>query len=346
MKKEIYFSVDIESAGPIPGKYSMLSLGACVVGKPSLSFYVEFKPISSAFVPAAMAISGFNLKNLRKTGITPKRAMSEFTSWIDKAAGKKKAVFVGFNGSYDWQFVNWYFETYVGRNPFGFGGIDIKSFYMGLSGLPWGQTTSSQLPPELQPDQPQTHNALDDARAQASIFKKMQARSASPPRTGSSKKMDHLIETFVNDSLSEGDLAQCLQLLKNGGAVNVETAAQELPVAPLVAIHRDGGSVVAVGAIKVKRPHYARGVAKKSGFKFDDQCHEIGYVAVAETHGNRGLSKAITAKLLAEFTQRPVFATTSNKRMKSSLTRAGFSQRGTEWDGKNPKLSLWMLGGA
>jgi hypothetical protein len=30
MKPERYFSVDIESAGPIPGKYSMLSLGAPV----------------------------------------------------------------------------------------------------------------------------------------------------------------------------------------------------------------------------------------------------------------------------------------------------------------------------
>ena len=56
---------------------------------------------------------------------------------------------------------------------FGFGGIDIKSYYMGLTGKPWSSSTSSQLPPEFLPDMPQTHNALDDARAQASIFAKM-----------------------------------------------------------------------------------------------------------------------------------------------------------------------------
>jgi ribonuclease T len=31
-EREIYFSVDIEASGPIPGEYSMLSLGACLVG--------------------------------------------------------------------------------------------------------------------------------------------------------------------------------------------------------------------------------------------------------------------------------------------------------------------------
>jgi DNA polymerase III epsilon subunit-like protein len=179
MKKEIYIFVDIEFAGPILGKYSMLSLGACIVGKPAVSFYVEFKPISADFVPAALAVSGFDLEALKKTGSSPKEAMSDFANWIDKAVGEKKAVFVGFNGSYDWQFVNWYFETFVGRNPFGFGGIDIKSYYMGMTGLLWGQTTSSQLPKEFQPDQPQTHNALDDAQAQASIFEKMRSKSCS-----------------------------------------------------------------------------------------------------------------------------------------------------------------------
>ena len=173
MKSEIYFSVDIESAGPIPGKYSMLSLGACIVGKSTDTFYVELKPISTAFVPAAMEVSGFDLKSLRKTGVHPAKAMKDFALWIEASAGKKKSVFVGFNGCYDWQFVNWYFETFLGHNPFGFGGVDIKSYFMGMCGLPWAKTTSSQLPAQFQPDQAQTHNALDDARAQASIFKKL-----------------------------------------------------------------------------------------------------------------------------------------------------------------------------
>jgi DNA polymerase III epsilon subunit-like protein len=173
MKRECYFSVDIESSGPIPVKYSMLSLGACIVGKPEVGFYVELKPISKKFVPEALKVSGFDLIKLEKEGKSPGAAMKDFRKWVEKMAGDAKAIFVGFNACYDWQFVNWYLESFASGNPFGFAGIDIKSYYMGLSGLEWSKTTSSQLPPEFQPDTSQTHNALDDARAQASIFEKL-----------------------------------------------------------------------------------------------------------------------------------------------------------------------------
>jgi ribonuclease T len=173
VKPERYFSVDIESAGPIPGKYSMLSLGACVVGEPTVSFYAELKPISKEFVPDALKVSGFDLGRLEQEGQPPEKVMKDFRLWVETATRDSKPIFVGFNGCYDWQFVNWYCETFADGNPFGFGGIDIKSFYMGLSGEPWARTTSSQLPEEFQPDVPQTHNALDDARAQASIFEKL-----------------------------------------------------------------------------------------------------------------------------------------------------------------------------
>lgn len=173
MKAERYFSVDIESSGPIPGRFSMLALGACVVGNPNESFYVELKPLSDAFVPAALEVSGFDLAELRRDGKPPEEAMQSFRRWVESVAGDHKAVFVGFNACYDWQFVNWYLESFAGGNPFGFGGVDIKSYFMGLANLPWSKSTSSQLPDEFQPDEPQTHNALDDAKAQASMFEKM-----------------------------------------------------------------------------------------------------------------------------------------------------------------------------
>jgi ribonuclease T len=173
MSKELYFSVDIESAGPIPGTYSMLSVGACLVGDLSKTFYAELKPISKAFVPDALKVSGLDLGELERTGRDPRQVMQELKAWVLKLSDSKKPVFVGFNGSYDWQFINWYFITFCGDNPFGFGGIDIKSYHMGLAGIDWSKTTSSQLPAEFKPDVPQTHNALDDAKAQGSIFLKM-----------------------------------------------------------------------------------------------------------------------------------------------------------------------------
>jgi DNA polymerase III epsilon subunit-like protein len=156
----------------------MLSIGACAVDEPDESFYAELKPISENFVHAALQVSGFKLEELQRNGTAPEQAMKSFEAWIRKITGSCKPVFVGFNACYDWQFVNWYFVRFTGANPFGFSGLDIKSFYMGLSGKRWSETTSSQLPAEFQPDGPQTHNALDDARAQASIFAKLLRKSS------------------------------------------------------------------------------------------------------------------------------------------------------------------------
>ncbi|NJK90466.1 MAG: 3'-5' exonuclease [Blastochloris sp.] len=168
------FSVDIESAGPIPRQNTAcFSLGACVVGDPTVSFYAELKPITKEFVAEALKISGFNLERLEREGQAPENVMKDFRRWVETVTEECKPVFVGFNGCFDWQFVNWYCESFAGGNPFGFGGIDIKSYFMGFSGETWARSTSSQLPEEFKPDIPQTHNALDDARAQASIFHKL-----------------------------------------------------------------------------------------------------------------------------------------------------------------------------
>ncbi|MGI0072274.1 MAG: hypothetical protein ACREA3_00470 [Nitrosotalea sp.] len=66
-RKEIYISVDIEASGPIPGEYSMLSLGACVVYDTSKTFYREFKPISENYLAEAIQVSGFSLEKLRES---------------------------------------------------------------------------------------------------------------------------------------------------------------------------------------------------------------------------------------------------------------------------------------
>ena len=69
MKPERYFSVDVESSGPIPGKYSLLAIGACMVGSPDESFYAELKPISPDFVPEALKVAGFDLSILARRPI-------------------------------------------------------------------------------------------------------------------------------------------------------------------------------------------------------------------------------------------------------------------------------------
>lgn len=172
-KDEEYISVDVEASGPIPGKYSMLSIGACTVDDIEEGFYTELRPISDSYVKEAIDVSGLSLSHLHEHGVEPTRAMSLLSEWVKKVSANRRPVFVGFNAGFDWAFVNWYFHAFLGENPFGIGGIDIKAYYMGFAGSAWAETTSSKLPNWLQPSRPRTHNALDDARAQGEMFDKL-----------------------------------------------------------------------------------------------------------------------------------------------------------------------------
>jgi len=81
-----------------------------------------------------------------------------------------RPVFVGFNAPFDWMFVADYFYRYIGRNPFGISALDLKSFYMGRSGVStWVETRRVHVDERLglQPDH--THHALEDARGQAAL---------------------------------------------------------------------------------------------------------------------------------------------------------------------------------
>ncbi|HEY0020835.1 MAG TPA: 3'-5' exonuclease [Longimicrobium sp.] len=170
---EVYISVDVEASGPVPPAYSMLSIGACVVGAPERSFYAELRPIGEGAVPAAIEVVGLPLDHFQRNGREPRDTMLDFRRWIGEVSGGGEPVFVGFNATFDWAFVNWYFVTFVGENPFGIGGVDIKSYYMGMANVSWAETRSSRLPAELKSSEPETHNALDDARRQAALFERM-----------------------------------------------------------------------------------------------------------------------------------------------------------------------------
>ena len=176
--REVYISVDVEAAGPLPPTYSMLSLGAALVEDAKATFYAEFRPINSNSVPEAMKVVGRTLKDFEQNGQDPKEAMIAFRDWIRSAARSARPVFVGFNATFDWAFINFYFHTYLGENPFGFGGVDIKSYYMGMSGSTWENSRSSRIPAELKGRSPHTHNALADAIEQAEMFRRMRNGAA------------------------------------------------------------------------------------------------------------------------------------------------------------------------
>src|SRR5688572_24193416 len=103
-QSECSVSVDVETSGPIPGEYSMLSLGACVVGRRDEGFYAELKPLNDNAVPKALRVTGFDLAKLDLTGERPEEVMGKLRDWVTDVAAGATPVFVGFNAAFDWSF--------------------------------------------------------------------------------------------------------------------------------------------------------------------------------------------------------------------------------------------------
>ena len=171
---ETYISVDVETAGPYPREYSLLSIGACTLYPPQETFYVEIQPLNDLFVEEALQISGLKFAELKKNGLTPLEAMSRFADWVEEVTSQEsQSVFVAFNASFDWMFVNDYFHRFLGRNPFGHKALDIKAFYMGMTGVSWTETGMRQVSKKYLGKRALTHQALQDALDQADIFRQL-----------------------------------------------------------------------------------------------------------------------------------------------------------------------------
>ena len=175
---ETYISVDVETTGPYPERYSLLSIGACLVDDPNAGFYTELKPAKSHVMESAMRLSQLSVEQLAREGLSPALAMQQFTEWLRRVApAGQQPLMVAFNAPYDWAFINHYYLEYLGENPFGHSSIDIKAFYMGLTGCPWAETSMLYLSPRFLKGHKLPHDALADARLQAALFGKLLAQS-------------------------------------------------------------------------------------------------------------------------------------------------------------------------
>ena len=74
-------------------------------------------------------------------------------------------------------FVNDYFHRFLGYNPFGHSALDMKAFFMGMTGSLWQETSLQYILPRYLNRQEITHHALRDALDQAEIFQKMMEES-------------------------------------------------------------------------------------------------------------------------------------------------------------------------
>jgi len=180
---DAYFSADVETDGPIPGPFSILSFGIVYAGsfdgkeftRPANydhAFYRELRPISENFQFEAMRVNGLNRDRLIVEGADPTVALSEAFSWIGEIAGNASPVLVAYPLSFDWTWLYWYFIRYCEQgSPFGYSRcFDIKTAVAVKAAIPISEAGRSKLPHSLVPRRQHTHHALEDAKEQAEIF--------------------------------------------------------------------------------------------------------------------------------------------------------------------------------
>lgn len=172
-----FFSVDVETAGPVPGRFSLLSIGACRVDEPFAEFYAELQPETEAAEPSALAVSGLSLARLLADGEPPGVAVRRFADWVEASTSPgDRPVFVAFNAPFDWMFLAEALHRHAGRNPFGHTALDVKALAMGVFGLAWSATSFGSIATRVGVTDPLPHHALGDARLQAEVFRRILAQ--------------------------------------------------------------------------------------------------------------------------------------------------------------------------
>ena len=193
---EIFISTDVETDGPIPGVYSMLSFASAA--------YLADKQLIGTF--------SANLENLpgaishpqtmewwqtqpgawqacRADVQEPQAAMQNYLAWIKSLPGRP--VFVAYPAAFDFLFVYWYLIRFTGESPFSHSALDIKTYAMALLKKPYRESTKRNMPRRWFDDFPHTHLALDDAIEQGALFCNMLAENRGDPREASTRNSKH-----------------------------------------------------------------------------------------------------------------------------------------------------------
>jgi DNA polymerase III epsilon subunit-like protein len=180
---ETWISVDVETSGPAPSVASLVSLGACLVDAPEQGIEILVRPIPGlGWSDEAEAVHRLSRERLAAEGIEPAEAMERLAAWVDAhvpAGGVP--VLVSFNAPFDWLFIADYCWRYLGRNPFGISAVDLKALFMGRhldTVASWGETRSADVRRLYAVDLPHTHGALDDAREQAEICRRIRGEAS------------------------------------------------------------------------------------------------------------------------------------------------------------------------
>lgn len=159
---------DVESDGPCPGLYSMIAFGAIIV-EPALNrtFYGQCIPISHQYIEGALQVSGFTREQTLQFP-DPDFTMRGFSRWLEDSCSTRP-MFISDNNGYDFQFINYYFWRYLGKNPFGHSSTNLGSLYKGLVKDTFKNFKHLR-------DTPHDHHPVNDAKGNAEALLKLKTQ--------------------------------------------------------------------------------------------------------------------------------------------------------------------------
>lgn len=153
-------SVDVETDGGIQGTHSLVSFGAVFIEKGlTKTFYGKVRPVSTQWIPQALAVSGFSREE-HLTFDDPKEVFTKFHDWLKEHANGDSLTLISDNNGFDAPWINWYFLTYIGTNPFGWSSKRIGDMFVGATRnlkYNWKKHRKTK----------HTHNPVDDAKGNA-----------------------------------------------------------------------------------------------------------------------------------------------------------------------------------
>lgn len=179
--EELYVSIDIEADGKIPARNSMMSFGAAAytLDKELLTtFSANLKPYPGA-IPDVDTMRFWAQNPVAYQASTcdqqdPAQALKDFDTWLSKLRDMRsgwtyKPVMVAYPGGYDFQWVNWYLNYYVGFNRMGWSVFCLKSYVAAHLKIDYNKSVKKRMPKYWFDQFPHTHIAIDDAIEQGAL---------------------------------------------------------------------------------------------------------------------------------------------------------------------------------
>jgi hypothetical protein len=177
---ELYVSIDVEADGPIPGEYSMLSLGSAIfepAGQILDKFEVNIRELPTAKRDAETmewwATEPTAWEYCRRNPVEADNAMHSYLDHLLNVEKKyrRKLVCIGYPVTYDFMFVYWYLIKFTGKSPFSFSGIDIKTMAMTIMKSSYKKAGKKYMPRQwFSIDNKHNHTPLEDAIEQGNLF--------------------------------------------------------------------------------------------------------------------------------------------------------------------------------